>query len=83
MFKINVTNKLKVFVIAIVLLVSANGLAQQKLYTNEFPIGDVTLLPSPFRSAQELNIKILLQYDTDRLLKPFLTEPGLNEPACL
>jgi len=80
--KIDGTNKLKVIVIAIVLLVSANDLAQQ-IYTNEFSIGDVTLLPSPFKSARELNIKTLLQYDTDRLLEPFLTEAGLNEPACL
>jgi len=52
--------------------------AQDKLYTNEFPLGDITLLASPFKSAQELNIQTLLQYDTDRLLEPFLTEAGLT-----
>lgn len=54
-----------------------NGHSQEKLYTNEFPLGDVTLLASPFKTAQELNIKTLLQYNTDRLLEPFLTEAGL------
>lgn len=51
--------------------------SQEKLYTNEFHLSDVTLLASPFKIAQELNIKTLLQYDTDRLLEPFLTEAGL------
>ncbi len=54
-----------------------NGKSQEKLYPNEFPLSDVTLLPGPFKSAQELNIKTLLQYDTDRLLEPFHTEAGL------
>ncbi|WP_159523605.1 glycoside hydrolase family 127 protein [Sunxiuqinia indica] len=51
--------------------------SQEKLYPNEFPLGDVTLLPSQFKNAEELNIKTLLEYDTDRLLEPFLTEAGL------
>jgi len=59
------------------LICAKNGLAQDKLYPNEFPLSDVTLLPGPFKSAQDLNIKTLLEYDTDRLLEPFLTEAGL------
>lgn len=51
--------------------------SQEKLYLNQFPLGDVTLLAGPFKSAEELNIKTLLKYDTDRLLEPFLTEAGL------
>lgn len=54
-----------------------NVKSQEKLYPNEFPLGDVILLASPFKSAQELNIKTLLEYDTDRLLEPYLTEAGL------
>ena len=59
------------------LLWPKSGKPQEKLYPNEFPLNEVTLLPGPFKSAQELNIKTLLQYDTDRLLEPFLTEAGL------
>lgn len=51
--------------------------AQEKLYTNEFPLSAVQLLDGPFKEAQDLNLKTLLQYDTDRLLEPFLTEAGL------
>lgn len=60
------------------LLWAVSGQSQEKLYTNEFPLSDVTLLTSPFKSAQELNIQTILKYDTDRLLEPFLTEAGLS-----
>lgn len=33
---------------------------------------------SPFKHACDLNIDVLLQYDTDRLLAPFLREAGLS-----
>ena len=44
--------------------------AQDKLYADEFPIGDVTLLDGPLKKARDLNIKTLLKYDCDRLLAP-------------
>ncbi len=44
--------------------------AQDKLYADEFPLGDVTLLDGPLKKAQDLNVKTLLQYDCDRLLAP-------------
>ena len=50
--------------------------AQDKLYPNAFSLNDVTLLDGPFKRAQDLNIKVLLEYDTDRLLAPFLKEAG-------
>jgi len=52
-------------------------LAQDRLYADEFPLGDVTLLDGPLKKARDLNIKTLLQYDVDRLLAPFLKEAGL------
>ncbi len=55
--------------------------AQDKLYDNTFPLGDVELLDGPFRHAMDLNVKVLLEYDTDRLLAPFLHEAGLPEKA--
>ena len=42
---------------------------------------DVTLLDSPFKRAQELNKKYLLEMDADRLLAPFLREAGLPPKA--
>ena len=59
-----------------------NGIfAQDKFYPNEFPLGDVTLLNGPFKHARDLNIKVLLKYDVDRLLSPYRKEAGLPEKA--
>ena len=52
--------------------------AQETLYPNEFPLDEVTLTGGQFKHAMELNIQTLLEYDTDRLLEPFLTEAGLT-----
>ena len=57
------------------------GNAQDKLYADEFPIGDVTLLDGPLKSARDLNIKTLLQYNCDRLLAPYYKEAGLTPKA--
>lgn len=43
-----------------------------------FPLSDVHLLDSRFSRAADLNIKVLLEYDVDRLLAPFLSEAGLQ-----
>ena len=56
----------------------AAGNAQEKLYANEFPLGDVTLLDGPLKRARDLNISVLLKYDNDRLLAPYLKEAGLT-----
>ncbi|MBR4415035.1 MAG: glycoside hydrolase family 127 protein, partial [Aeriscardovia sp.] len=57
------------------------GYAQDKLYSNEFPLGDVTLLDGPLKKAHDLNIRTLLQYDCDRLLAPYRKEAGLEPRA--
>jgi uncharacterized protein len=57
--------------------------AQEKLYPNEFPLSDMKLLDGPFKHAQDLNINVLLEYDTDRLIAPFRKEAGLPEKAKL
>ncbi|MFB6341636.1 beta-L-arabinofuranosidase domain-containing protein [Saccharicrinis sp. FJH62] len=57
------------------------GEQQDKLYTNEFPLGDVTLLDGPFKHAEDLNIQTLLKYDVDRLLAPYRKEAGLSAKA--
>lgn len=51
--------------------------AQDKLYPNEFPLRDVTLLEGPFKYARDLNIQTLLQYDVDPFLAPYRREAGL------
>ena len=62
----------------LMLLATTAGNAQDRLYADEFPLGDVTMLDGPLKKARDLNIKTLLQYDSDRLLAPFLKEAGLT-----
>ena len=57
--------------------------AQDSLYSNTFPLGDVTLLDGPFKHACDLNIQTLLQYDVDRLLATYLIEAGLIPKGAL
>lgn len=76
--------KQSIFSIAVclsLLIGSSNLSAQDKLYPNTFSLQDVTLLEGPFRHALDLNIEVLLQYDVDRLLAPFLKEAGLPAKA--
>ena len=57
---------------------SVAGFAQDRLYADEFPLGDVKLLDGPLQKARDLNIQTLLQYDCDRLLAPYRIQAGLE-----
>src|SRR5660397_38683 len=72
---------LSFFAISCILLGHINLKAQNKLYPNEFPLGDVQLLDGPFKNARDLNIQVLLKYDVDRMLAPYRKEAGLPEKA--
>ena len=67
--------------LAVVLMCSTAVSAQDKLYADEFPIGDVTLLDGPLQKARNLNVTTLLKYDCDRLLAPYRKEAGLEPRA--
>ena len=56
------------YLLSLALAASLSASAQTKLYPNEFPLSEVTLLESPFQHARDLNVKTLLAYDVDRLL---------------
>ncbi|GHT12832.1 glycosyl hydrolase [Bacteroidia bacterium] len=72
----------KKFILCLFILTSFFSLnAQEKLYKNAFPLSDVKLLDGPFKHACELNLQVLLQYDVDRLLAPYLHEAGLPRKA--
>ncbi len=55
--------------------------AQDKLYPNEFPLGDVTINSGVLKHARDLNIETLLKYDCDRLMAPYRKEAGLEPKA--
>ena len=71
----------KTFILSALLAVVTMAVAQDRLYADEFPLGDVTLLSGPLKKARDLNIKTLLQYDCDRLLAPYRKEAGLTPKA--
>ena len=71
----------RLFILTTLLALFTMANAQDKLYANEFPLGDVKLLDGPLKKARDLNIKTLLQYDCDRLLAPFRKEAGLTPKA--
>ena len=70
--------RIRLYFSTMLLLAAGSINAQDRLYADEFPLGDVTLLDGPLKKARDLNIKVLLQYDNDRLLAPFLKEAGLK-----
>ena len=70
--------KLRVFSLSFLMLTATAVVAQDRLYADEFPLGDVTLLDGPLKKARDVNIKTLLQYDCDRRLAPYLKEAGLT-----
>ena len=65
-------------VITSALLIVYGVEAQNKLYPNEFPLGDVTLLDGPFKHSRDLNISHLLKYNVDRLLYCYRADAGLS-----
>lgn len=69
----------KQLMIALLSITPALGVvAQDKLYKDEFPLGDITLLDGPLKHARDLNVEVLLKYDCDRMLAPYRKEAGLQ-----
>lgn len=69
----------KQLMIALLSIAPALGVvAQDKLYKDEFPLGDITLLAGPLKHARDLNVQVLLKYDCDRMLAPYRKEAGLQ-----
>ena len=75
--------KYRIYLVALFVLnlylSSAFGANEGRVST--FPLQEVRLLDGPFKRACDLNIRVLLQYDTDRLLAPFRKEAGLPMKA--
>ena len=53
--------------------------AQRSLYPTQFDLQEVSLLPGVFKTAQDMNYSLLLEYDVDRLLTPFIRQAGLDK----
>ena len=63
----------------VVLLTGAMSLqAQSELYPQHFDLEEVTLSDGPLRQAMLTNAQLLLQYDANRLMTPFVRQAGLS-----
>ena len=70
--------KIFLFLLFFLLLWGSSIFAQSELYPKHFDLQEVTLLNGPMKTAMELNIKTLMQYDVDRLLTPYVRQSGLG-----
>ena len=58
--------------------ISALGVqAQSLLYPKHFDLQEVTLTGGPMKTAMDKNIELLMKYDVDRLLTPYVRQAGL------
>ncbi|MCH5177092.1 MAG: glycoside hydrolase family 127 protein [Prevotellaceae bacterium] len=62
----------------LLLAVATRVQAQTDIYPQHFALSEVKLLESPMRTAMETNNRLLLDYDVDRLLTPFVRQAGLT-----
>lgn len=79
------TSALKTLVCATAMLsLSANNSdlnAQSKLYPQHFDLSEVRITSGPLRDAMILNARMLLDYDVDRIMTPFIREAQLDKPG--
>ena len=74
--------KKHITILAFAACLSAGTLsAQSELYPQHFDLEDVTLLDSPLRQAMLINDSLLMEYDVDRLLTPFIRQAGLSDDS--
>lgn len=55
--------------------------AQSQLYPQHFMLSEVSLGDGPMLEALETNTNMLMQYDVDRLLTPFVRQAGLSSQS--
>ncbi|MDR1115479.1 MAG: glycoside hydrolase family 127 protein [Tannerella sp.] len=72
----------KILLLTFIFILSAlSAHARLPVRIENFPLSDVRLTESPFKQAQDMDIRYLLALDPDRLLAPFLKEAGLSPKA--
>lgn len=67
--------------VALASMTSSKASAQNSLYPQHFNLNEVTLLDGPLRTAMLKNDDLLLQYDADRLMAPFIRQAGLDKKS--
>ena len=80
----SLTKRKQVFITASCLAVLLGGGflgAQSVIYPQHFNLSEVRLLDSPFKTAMLTNYELLLKYDADRLMTPFIRQAGLSKDS--
>ena len=68
---------MKRLILTMLVGLSVTAQAQKVLYPRHFDLSEVTLTDGPMKKALDLNCEVLMQYDVDRLLTPFVRQSGL------
>lgn len=58
-----------------------HAVAQSEIYPQHFDLSEVTLLDGPMKTMMEINDELLLKYDADRLMTPFIRQAGLSKDS--
>lgn len=70
----------KLLVLPVLLLLNFQLMGQTPVLQT-FPLSSVKLKEGPFKNAQDVDLKYILEMDVDRLLSPYLEEAGLEPKA--
>ena len=70
--------KLLSITLAASLLFATEAKAQSEIYPQHFDLSEVTLLDGPMKTMMDINDELLLKYDADRLMTPFIRQAGLS-----
>lgn len=74
----NVLKRSLIYLLLLLICLCRPAFGQDSFYRRTFPLERVKLLDGPFKQACELNTRVLLAYDVDRLLAPYFKEAGLT-----
>ena len=71
----------KLLTATLALCLTGNAVAQSEIYPQHFDLAEVTLLDGPMKTMMETNDALLLRYDAERLMTPFIRQAGLTKVA--
>lgn len=80
-FRSNTIIMKKLLLTLLALAPFATTQAQSQLYPQHFDLSEITLLDGQHKTMMELNAKLLLDYDADRLMTPFIRQAGLSDKS--
>lgn len=73
--------KKSLMIAAVMFAASMGANAQSELYPQHFDLKEVRLLDGKHKDMMILNAELLLKYDADRLMTPFVRQAGLDKKS--